>query len=345
MLFKTIRDYGAVGDGMHDDTPAVQAAIDDCGIGGAAIVPEGTYLVADVRMKPNVALVGASAWGYRDGGQSACLAPAKENAACLINITNAIGCSLRGLSLDGRGIGDGMHGIMIRKNGFGEQEDAIHIENCRASRFTGDALRLERAWCLTARGNMFSSSKNGMYVDGWNLFLYDNWLTGNRERGLCAMPGANTSVIFQGNRVEWNGMEGIMSADGANWILNGNYFDHNGLDGAKFVRANHVNITGNIFARDGWRAGSKDLSASLSALSSGGICVTSNVFLAMSDDTGRGPVTPEYNLVIRGLRASVVTGNSMHEAATKQNVLDLGGHDNSVIKDNAASLSAYPKMP
>lgn len=38
----SVKDFGAVGDGLVDDTAAIQAALD---VGGAVFVPEGTYLI------------------------------------------------------------------------------------------------------------------------------------------------------------------------------------------------------------------------------------------------------------------------------------------------------------
>lgn len=40
-------DYGAYGDGIHDDTAAIQKALDDCRrTGGTVIVPDGVYLIS-----------------------------------------------------------------------------------------------------------------------------------------------------------------------------------------------------------------------------------------------------------------------------------------------------------
>ena len=43
---RNVKDYGAFGDGIHDDTAAIQAAINSLPTtGGTVTVPPGTYLI------------------------------------------------------------------------------------------------------------------------------------------------------------------------------------------------------------------------------------------------------------------------------------------------------------
>ena len=53
-----IRDFGAKGDGVSLDTPAVQAAIDACNRdqGGTVLVPAGVFVIGTIEMKSNVSL-------------------------------------------------------------------------------------------------------------------------------------------------------------------------------------------------------------------------------------------------------------------------------------------------
>jgi hypothetical protein len=43
----SIKDFGAVGDGVADDTAAIQAAINACPQGGGMFIPHGTYKISD----------------------------------------------------------------------------------------------------------------------------------------------------------------------------------------------------------------------------------------------------------------------------------------------------------
>jgi hypothetical protein len=53
-----VRSFGAVGDGTHLDTRAIQAAVDACSKagGGRVFVPPGRYLIGTLVLKNNVDL-------------------------------------------------------------------------------------------------------------------------------------------------------------------------------------------------------------------------------------------------------------------------------------------------
>jgi len=45
-----VRDYGALGNGVHDDTAAIQAAINDTSDGGAVVFPRGVFMVRGIKI-------------------------------------------------------------------------------------------------------------------------------------------------------------------------------------------------------------------------------------------------------------------------------------------------------
>ena len=52
----SVKDFGAVGDGITDDTDAIQSAIHYCPPGGRVTVPEGTYYVRPLVLKSHLTL-------------------------------------------------------------------------------------------------------------------------------------------------------------------------------------------------------------------------------------------------------------------------------------------------
>lgn len=65
-LIINVRDYGATGDGITDDTAAIQAAIDSATSGGGIIFPRGIYKVSSLKIKAHgVTLTGGARRGVR----------------------------------------------------------------------------------------------------------------------------------------------------------------------------------------------------------------------------------------------------------------------------------------
>ncbi|HXH27319.1 MAG TPA: glycosyl hydrolase family 28-related protein [Candidatus Acidoferrum sp.] len=61
-----VQDFGALGDGVTDDTAAIQAAIDAASMGGAIVLPRGIYMVTGLKLKAHgTHLVGGARWGTR----------------------------------------------------------------------------------------------------------------------------------------------------------------------------------------------------------------------------------------------------------------------------------------
>ena len=69
---------------------------------------------------------------------------------------------------------------------------------------------------------------------------------------------------------------------------------------------------------------------------SAGVSATGN---SLFGNFGRGEYpfiapTPFYGMVLRNLTASAITSNAMLQSASKQGILDHGGHTASVISNN-----------
>jgi hypothetical protein len=338
------RQFGATGDGKTDDTAALQKALDAAGSsGGAVVLPPGVYLTGELHLHQRTALIGTPAWRYSSAGGSV-LKLASPDAFCLLNLTDALGATVDGLSLDGGYLGKGVHGIATRRDKWGEHEDGFRIERTQVGSFTGDGAHLECAWCFSVRHcEFYANHGDGLMLRGWDGFLIDNWFSGNARAGFAARQ-QNASVTFTANRIEWNGEENMLLDSSDGYQITGNFFDRAGTIGLA-IRSTHnpatqITITGNFFKRAGKNAANTPLnSANLLLDGAEGLTCVGNTFQSGRDDGPKGAWSPAYGIICRGLRNSVVRNNVLHDGAIKQLLLDQGDHHEGVlVSDNPGSL-------
>jgi len=334
------RQFGAKGDGKSDDTKSIQGAIDAAAArGGAVFLPPGVYRAADLQMRPHVSLTGIPAWDYENGFGSV-IRLAGENAGCLLNITGAFGATIDGLALDGGKLGKGVHGVWLNKPDYGKQEDTFRIERSQIANFTGDGVRLTRAWCFSIRHCMIAyNGGDGISLRGWDGFLLDNWLSGNAGAGFAARD-ENASCTFTGNRIEWN-REGILIVGGDGYNITGNFFDRAGTCGLAISNGEQMAISGNFVKRSGKNAQPYTYdSAQIRLEKCRGITCSANNLQVGRDDNGEGVWSPSYGIVYKELRNCVISNNVLHDGARAELLVDLGGHgDGAVVKDNPGCLA------
>ena len=69
-----IRAFGAVGDGITDDTEAIRAAAAEAAkCRGVIAVPPGRYVTGKIHLGRGVRLEGKSAWSFTSFGASECI--------------------------------------------------------------------------------------------------------------------------------------------------------------------------------------------------------------------------------------------------------------------------------
>jgi hypothetical protein len=342
-----VRDFGAKGDGVTDDTVAIQKALDQAAkTNGSVFIPEGNYLCSELKVREGTGVHGLPAWGYSKG-MGTILTLKDDSSKCLINITEAWGAYLFGLCLKGNNLGKDIHGIMVDKQvDYGKHEDTPRIDTCRVEFFSGDGIHLERIWCFVVRhSHSFCNQGCGLRIRGWDGFILDNWFSGNGQVGIAAYD-ENASNTITGNRIEWNKEGGIVIKGGAQYNITGNYIDRSGHCGILLlpnqIRGCHtMAITGNVIFRSGkpeWGRNDEYDNAQVRIEDAQGIVFTGNALNSGRDD-GAGVYSPDYGIVVKGLESCVIRNNVQHLGALKQLVVDLGEHKEGVIiQDNVGTL-------
>jgi hypothetical protein len=338
------RSLGAVGDGRTDDTASLQKALDAAAVtSGGVFLPPGTYLTHELHVHAGTALIGIPAWNYSHGGGSV-LKLAGATSACLLNLTDARGATIDGLSLDGGFLGSGIHGILTNRTKWGEHEDGFRIERSQIARFTGDGMRLDCVWCFSVRHCQLAYNHgDGMSVRGWDGFILDNWFSGNQGAGYAARR-ENASITFTGNRIEWNRLENFVIVGGDGYQINNNFFDRAGTVGIAIHKSNwgpaQMTITGNLIKRSGKYADPNTHdSAQVLLEGAKGVTFIGNTIWAGRDDGDKGEWTPSHGIVYQGLENCVIRNNVLHDGALRQLLLDLGGHGPGVsVGDNPGRL-------
>lgn len=337
-----ICDFGAIGDGKTDSTKAIQTALDyaaECM--GEVIVPPGIYLTGQLKMGPNTKLSGSSAWLFREFGGSI-FKLNDANATCLIDITGAFGCHINGMSLDGGRLGEKIHGVYLswEKYNGGAMEDTPTLDDCKIGNFTGDGVHLHHIWCFSVRHCMlFENGGAGLYMDGWDGFILDNWFTGNKNGGLNGGQCV-ASITATGNRVEWNNVGGFVIPYGSCMNITGNYFDRTSGPamrlgcGGKSVQ--DITVTGNIFYRSGKPGSSIKTPEDSSHIYCNGVSntvITGNTFRIGRDDGGAGLWSPNFGVIIKNCSYVICKENAMHESCLEKTIC-FDGDDTNLICNN-----------
>lgn len=339
-----IMDYGADPSGQRDSTEAIQKTIDLAasycgGQGGVAQVPPGIYLCADAKMRRQVLLQGTGTWGYRVNGS--CVLKAGPNAkTCILDLSDAFSCSVSCITVDGNDQGENIHGFYFYRERMGgeagtNEEDIPTLDNCKAAHCSGDGIHYENIWCYRIHHCQVKSCRNGLFAQGVDGFILDNWFSSNREWGICTSKdfAPNSAVLVTGCRVEWNRLGGFLLTGTEKWQISNCSFDRNFgpsisciSSGHRRVPHNHtIAITGNVFNRSGvGREG--DHNAHLILDGAFNTVVSGNTFCTGADDDYTGEASPKFAIVVKDLKSTVITNNVLQNSCTEQVLVDHGGH-------------------
>lgn len=237
----SVKSYGAIGDGVHDDTKAIQGAIDDSPIGSCIYFPAGIYLVTGgIVMKHYRTYQGAGMAGteikLKDSSNPDYILTSEAYAN---NTTNKYLFTIKDLVINGNH-DNNSSGHAIQGNFmfsyfenlyiYDSPEDAIRLEALSSnSTDIGNCLSNKILYC-----RLLDYKGNGIYAETGGK-VTDCWVVG------CPINTDETSAS----------QRGIYVANGGGWFILDNHLDGISQDGIYVNTAYQTTIRNNLIANFG----------------------------------------------------------------------------------------------
>jgi hypothetical protein len=232
-LLVNVKDYGAKGDGLINDTTPFQDAIDDLYQegGGDVFVPNGTYIVNSIFLKPNVNLIGES----RDRVIVKLADDAPDGYRRVINMNHDT--KIQNITCDGN-FQKHVNGVEHMHCIFAYDKKNILIDNNRLKNAVGDGISvsgsLKTSKYVTISNNIVEENQRSQIVIEQvnHLRIYNNTISSVTGRpGIHFEPWEKMQYYdtkIKGNTITTN-------TDGYAVLLTGAEFDNSGKAGRGYL--------------------------------------------------------------------------------------------------------------
>jgi len=209
----SVKDFGAVGDGVTNDTAAVQAAIDEAGqVGGGLVsLPSGIYVVDPLTLRTGVALVGDGI-----GATVVRLTASSIQHNDAIHATAVERVSIRALTLDVDGLhqltqgSEGTRGIQIVASAsvIIESVEVVNSGGAGIKVSSGADIKILNSSVTLAGQNPNGTPAPGIDLGASDATLRDVLVTGNRisratQEGISiragGVSGSTRGVVISSN--------------------------------------------------------------------------------------------------------------------------------------------------
>lgn len=232
--------YGAIGDGIADDTYAINKAFESLSNDSTLYIPKGTYLIkqksglklshkSNIAIKADDAIFKSANVEYFD----------REHLTPMFHVNNCTSCLIEGLTFDGTNtmdfdvsalfLEDSVEARIINNEAFGFSGNAAFGEaNCIGSLWDGNTARDSRTGSKS-RGFWLGNGQLEQFT--YNLKVYNNTAFNNSATGIVLYSEGssalnNTSSYNDGSGIIHGGDEGFQVKNSVveNNVLENNLF-------------------------------------------------------------------------------------------------------------------------
>lgn len=227
----SIASFGAVGDGVTDNTTAIQAAIDKASqIGGAVRIPTGVFVTGPLLIKTNVfAIIGSQPGSEKFATEATCFLKLKNNATSSTVLTWDTGANaeVRNLFVDGNKANQTNSNPSIVVGFQTDGRDEVVISNFGVSNGKGWGLKILRPEVNLSYVSINLCDGGGIWYAGYDSgggtasdctlkdvlvgfnggdgILFDGWMSG-------AQRMINCDVFYNvGDGIEFRGPIGLIT--------------------------------------------------------------------------------------------------------------------------------------
>lgn len=196
-----VRSFGATGNGITDDTLAVQAAVNACSSGGTVTFSPGNYLVRGIALNPNCTYsgLGSSAVG------SSTLTLSVQNGF-ILDVSQKSNIHITGLVLDSNGLGGGIS-AQLYASAQNIQIDHCEFRNVSVTANFPANLAIFSSWGIinaTIQNNSFENVAGGIWLTALqNVAILNNTFV-NVTQGDAIFVAPNPSLNGENLRIAEN---------------------------------------------------------------------------------------------------------------------------------------------